>query len=97
MPAPPGRVPVGARRPVRRTWWVGERGVVRSHVSHRHEGGDLFASWEPVAELTLQQVPDHAFGLGVQHVEGIPADVVVRRSLEGEQTDLWAVACVMTS
>ena len=54
-------------------------------------------SWELVPELLFQDVPDHAFGLSAQHIEGIRLNFGVRRGLERQQTYLWSIAMGRTS
>jgi hypothetical protein len=45
-----------------------------------------------VVELLLDQVAHHAFALGTEHVERIGAVLWAGCGLQGEQTDLRAVA-----
>ena len=45
-----------------------------------------------VSELLLDQVADHALGLGAEQVERVRLDLLVGRALEGEQADLRPVA-----
>ena len=47
---------------------------------------------EQVADLLLDEVADHALGLGAEHVERIGLDVLVGGALQREQADLRAVA-----
>ena len=71
---------------------VAERGVVLVDLDHGQQGGDPLVRWEQVAELLLDQVADHALGLRAEDVQRVGVDLLVRRSLEREQTDLRAVA-----
>ena len=47
---------------------------------------------QQVADLLLDEVADHALGLGAEDVERIGLDVLVGRALQGEQADLRTVA-----
>ncbi len=71
---------------------VAERGVVLVDLDHGQQGSDPLVRWEQVAELLLDEVADHALGLRAEDVQRVGVDLLVRRSLEREQTDLRAVA-----
>jgi len=62
------------------------------HLDHGQEGRQGNLEREEVAELLLDHVADHPFRLGAEDVQGIRLVGAVSRPLEGEQTDLWAVA-----
>ena len=49
-------------------------------------GGIAFPSF------LLEDVADHSLGLRAEDVERVGLDIRVRRGLERQQTDLWAVA-----
>ena len=60
-------------------------------LDHREDRGEGNLRREQVAELLLDEVADHALGLGAQDVERVRVDVLVGRRLEREQADLRAV------
>ena len=65
--------------------------IRRIDFDHGEDGGQG-DSGELVPELLFQDVPDHAFGLSAQHIEGIRLNFGVRRGLERQQTYLWSIA-----
>jgi hypothetical protein len=68
-----------------------ERGIVAVDDDLGEQGGDR-AAVECVAQRQLEQVADHPFALGVEHVQRVGRRLRVRGGLEGEQPDLRAVA-----
>ena len=71
---------------------IGERRVVGVDLDHREQRGQRALERQPIAELLLDQVADHALGLGAEHVERIHRDRLVRAALEREKPDLRTVA-----
>ena len=71
---------------------VGERRIAGVDLDHGEDRGERHLGREQVAELLLDQVADHPFGLRPQQIQRIGLDVLVRRRLQGEETDLRAVA-----
>ena len=69
-----------------------EGGVVRVDLDHGEDGGEGLLEGEDVAELLLDHVSDHAFGLSAEDVEGIGLDQIVSLPLEGEEPHLGSVA-----
>ena len=61
-------------------------------LDHREERGERPLEGEQVAQFLLDHVADHPLGLGTEHVEGICLHLLVRGALQGEQSDLRAVA-----
>jgi len=71
---------------------VRERRIVRVHLGHGQDRGDRLLEGQTIAELLLDDVADHSFGLCAEDVEGVSRRVVVGCGLQGQQTDLWPVA-----
>jgi len=72
---------------------VGESRIPGIHLHHREDRGQRLIEGELVAELLLDDVSDHPFGLGAQDVQrrGLRGLGVGHR-LEGEEADLRPVA-----
>jgi hypothetical protein len=71
---------------------VAECRVVRIDLDHRQYGGERFLEGEPITQLLLDEVSDHALGLCAQHVERGIGHLSVRGFLERQQSDLWTVS-----
>ena len=71
---------------------VGEGRVGGVDLDHREQRRQGHLGRQDVAELLLDEVADHALGLRTEHVERIRLDVLVRRGLQREQSDLGSVA-----
>jgi len=71
---------------------VREGRVIRVDLDLCQQGGEVALERELVAELLLDDVADHPLGLRIEDVKGIRLDFRVRRALECEQADLWAIA-----
>ena len=67
-------------------------GSSRIDLDHRQQRREGALERQQVAELLLDHVADHAFGLRAEHVERIGLDLLVRGALQREQPDLRAVA-----
>ena len=63
-------------RPDRLRWPV-ERRVGGVDLDHGQQRGDRGLGRKQVAELLLDQVADHALGLGVQHIQWVRLDLAV--------------------
>ena len=69
-----------------------ERRVRRVDLDHRQDGRERHLDGQEVAELLLEDVADHALGLGAQHVQGVGLDLGVGGGLERQQPHLGPVA-----
>ena len=52
----------------------------------------MLVGWQLVSQLLLDEIADHALGLGAEHVQRVRLDLLVRGALQGQQTDLGSVA-----
>ena len=66
--------------------------VGRVDLDHREHRGQRLLEGHEVAQLLLDEVADHALGLGAEDVERVGRHLLVGRTLEGQQADLWSVA-----
>ncbi len=71
---------------------VAERRVIGVDLDHGQDARERTVERQKVAQLLLDHVADHPFGLSTEDVERIGLDLLVRRGLEGEQPDLRTVA-----
>ncbi len=71
---------------------IGESRVVRVDLDHREDRRKRPLDRQQVADLLLDEVADHALGLGAEDVKRIGLNVPVRGTLEREQPDLRTVA-----
>jgi hypothetical protein len=68
-----------------------ECGVINIHLDLGEQRHDLMLG-QNTAQLLLDQVTDHAFGRGTQHIERIRRDLRIGLCLQREQPHLGAVA-----
>ena len=66
--------------------------VVGVDFDHGQNRGELLAGGEEVLELLLDDVADHAFRLGAEHIERKRLVRLVSGTLQGEQADLRSIA-----
>ena len=71
---------------------VGERRVVGVDLDHRQDRRERHLERQPVAQLLLEHVADHALGRGPEDVERVGLLFLVGGGLQGEEPDLRAVA-----
>ncbi len=64
---------------------VPEGGIGSVDLDLREQRGEVPVEGKLVAELLLDDVTDHAFGLGVEHVERVRLDRRVRGTLERKE------------
>ena len=66
--------------------------VVGVDLDHRQDRRERLLERQQVAQLLLDQVADHALGLGAEDVERVGLDLLVGGALERQQADLRPVA-----
>ena len=71
---------------------IGEGRVGGIDLDHGQQRRQRLVEGEAVPQLLLHQVADHPLGLGPQHVQRRVGHLLVGRLLQGQQTDLRAVA-----
>ena len=69
-----------------------ESGVLSVHLDPRQKGGAIRARGQGVHQFLFDQVADHAFGFGTQHIEGPRVFGREACCLQRHQPDLRAVA-----
>jgi hypothetical protein len=69
-----------------------ERRILGVDLDHRQQSGERPLERHQVAELLLDHVADHPFGLRTEHVQRIGLDLGVGRTLQRQQAHLRPIA-----